>query len=111
MVGDATSDDPWHMLCTPPPIGVVGEGTWSDVSGRRIVHLLGKHADNTDGDVAHMSKVVGYVRRHLAQRPDGDAPWRHSLMIWGHDPLNWSGVQGRRCRVEEAPLHPNAGGL
>lgn len=37
-----------------------------------------------------MRKVVGYVRRHLAQRPSGDVEdtrWRYSLMNWGHDPL------------------------
>ncbi len=37
-----------------------------------------------------MRKVVSYVHRHLAQRPDGDVsdtPWRYSLMNWGHDPL------------------------
>jgi hypothetical protein len=36
-----------------------------------------------------MAKVTGYVRRHLAQRPEGDieeTPWRYSLMNWGHDP-------------------------
>ncbi|MCP2264400.1 DUF3140 domain-containing protein [Promicromonospora thailandica] len=60
-------------------------------SGRRIVTLLRtKKADLTDDDEAHMRKVVGYVHRHLAQRPDGDVkdtPWRYSLMNWGHDPL------------------------
>lgn len=60
-------------------------------SGRRIVELLRKkQEDYTDGDIAHMRKVTGYVRRHLAQRPDGDVSettWRHSLMNWGHDPL------------------------
>jgi hypothetical protein len=60
-------------------------------SGRRIVGLLRrKKADLTDRDYAHMRKVVGYVRRHLAQRPKGDARntrWRYSLMNWGHDPL------------------------
>ena len=59
-------------------------------SGKRIVRLLGKHqADLTAGDLAHMRKVVGYVHRHLAQRPEGDiseTPWRYSLMNWGHDP-------------------------
>lgn len=59
--------------------------------GRRIVTLLRtKKADLTDDDRAHMRKVVGYVHRHLAQRPDGDVtetPWRYSLMNWGHDPL------------------------
>jgi hypothetical protein len=59
-------------------------------SGRRIVTLLStKRDDLTDDDVAHMRKVVGYVKRHLAQRPSGDVhdtPWRYSLMNWGHDP-------------------------
>lgn len=35
--------------------------------------------------------VVGYVHRHLAPKPSGDVAdtaWRHSLMNWGHDPLN-----------------------
>jgi len=59
-------------------------------SGRRIVELLRtKQADLTDDDLAHMRKVVGYVHRYLAQRPEGsvtDTPWRYSLMNWGHDP-------------------------
>ena len=60
-------------------------------SGRRIVTLLGtRKGDLTEADEQHMRKVVGYVHRHLAQRPDGDVsatPWRYSLMNWGHDPL------------------------
>ncbi|MEF3081404.1 DUF3140 domain-containing protein [Luteimonas sp. SMYT11W] len=59
-------------------------------SGRHIVRLLRKRQDDyTADDFAHMRKVVGYVHRHLAQRPKGDisdTPWRHSLMNWGHDP-------------------------
>jgi hypothetical protein len=59
-------------------------------SGRRIISLLGKRKDDlTDDDLAHMRKVNGYVKRHLAQRPDGDitdTAWRYSLMNWGHDP-------------------------
>ena len=59
-------------------------------SGRRIVRLLAKDESSfTDGDLAHMRKVTGYVHRHLAQRPEGDihdTPWRWSLMNWGHDP-------------------------
>ena len=59
-------------------------------SGRRIVEILGnKKADYSDDDLKHMAKVTGYVRRHLAQRPEGDieeTPWRYSLMNWGHDP-------------------------
>ena len=60
-------------------------------SGRKIIEILGsKKADLTDADEAHMRTVVGYVHRHLAQRPDGDVAetkWRWSLMNWGHDPL------------------------
>jgi hypothetical protein len=67
-----------------------GESTGHQ-SGRRIVAIKRtKKADLTDDDVAHMRKVVGYVHRHLEQRPDGDVTdtrWRHSLMNWGHDPL------------------------
>jgi hypothetical protein len=46
--------------------------------------------DYSAGDLGHMRKVVGYVKRHTAQRPDGDVretPWRYWLMNWGHDPL------------------------
>lgn len=60
-------------------------------SGRRIVRLLRTpEHDLSDADYRHMRKVVGYVRRHLAQRPDGDVThtrWRYSLLNWGHDPL------------------------
>ncbi|MBW4718713.1 DUF3140 domain-containing protein [Saccharothrix obliqua] len=60
-------------------------------SGRRIVRLLRKKkGELTEDDQEHMRKVVGYVHRHLAQRPDGDVEhtrWRYSLMNWGHDPL------------------------
>ncbi|MFI8191619.1 DUF3140 domain-containing protein [Streptomyces sp. NPDC085946] len=67
-----------------------GEST-GHASGRRIVALLRtKKDDLSEDDYAHMRKVVGYIRRHLAQRPSGevrDSRWRHSLMNWGHDPL------------------------
>jgi DNA topoisomerase VI subunit B len=60
-------------------------------SGRKIVQILGKKkADLSDADEQHMRKVVGYVHRHTAQRPEGDVAesrWRYSLMNWGHDPL------------------------
>jgi hypothetical protein len=59
-------------------------------SGKKIVALLGKSpSEFTGGDIAHAQKVVGYIHRHLAQRPSGDigeTPWRYSLMNWGHDP-------------------------
>lgn len=61
-------------------------------SGRRIVEILGKDKDGyTDDDVDHMRRVVSYVHRHLAQKPEReeieDSRWRYSLMNWGHDPL------------------------
>ncbi|MEU0007186.1 DUF3140 domain-containing protein [Streptomyces sp. NPDC006314] len=67
-----------------------GEST-GHASGRTIVEILRKKkGDLSDSDYAHMRKVNGYIRRHLAQRPSGDVRdtrWRHSLMNWGHDPL------------------------
>lgn len=70
--------------------GSGGEST-GHKSGRRIVEIKRtKKADLTDGDYEHMRKVVGYIHRHLAQRPAREDPhgnWRYSLMNWGHDPL------------------------
>ena len=60
-------------------------------SGRRIVEIKDtKKAELTDSQYEHMQKVVGYVNRHTAQKPDGDiedSDWRYSLMNWGHDPM------------------------
>jgi hypothetical protein len=74
--------------------GEDGNGAGESVghkSGKRIVEIKrAKKADLGDDDYAHMKKVVGYVHRHLAQRPSGDVSgtdWRYSLMNWGHDPL------------------------
>ena len=71
-----------------------GEESVGHESGRRIVDILhSKKADLSDDDAAHMRKVVGYVKRHLAQRPDKPedelehARWTASLKNWGHDPL------------------------
>lgn len=72
----------------------VGQGEGESTghrSGRRIVEILEKtRSDYTDDDVDHMRRVVGYVHRHQAQKPEGDVKssnWRYSLMNWGHDPL------------------------
>jgi hypothetical protein len=66
-----------------------GDESTGHRSGRRIVQILRtKKSDLTAEDAAHMRKVVGYVHRHLAQRPAGDSidsAWRYSLMNWGHD--------------------------
>lgn len=63
-------------------------------SGKQIVMLLNKPpADFTGHHLAYARKVVGYVRRHLAQLPDGDTSetrWRYALMNWGHDPQKGS---------------------
>jgi hypothetical protein len=64
-------------------------------SGRHIVRLLRtKRSELTDDDYAEMRRVIGYVHRHLAQRPTKEevehSRWRYSLMNWGHDPLERS---------------------
>jgi hypothetical protein len=70
--------------------GGSGESTGHE-SGRHIVEILKtKKSELTEEDHAHMRKVVGYTKRHLAQRPSGDvkdSAWRYSLMNWGHDPV------------------------
>lgn len=71
-----------------------GEST-GHASGRRIVEIKRtKKADLTDDQYKHMQKVVGYVHRHMAQKPGGDiadSNWRYSLMNWGHDPCKDEG--------------------
>jgi hypothetical protein len=52
--------------------------------GRRIIALHGVRK-LTPEHAATMRKVVGYVRRHTAQRPRGDITrtrWRFALMNW-----------------------------
>ncbi|WP_153557615.1 DUF3140 domain-containing protein [Roseimaritima sediminicola] len=66
-----------------------GEST-GHKSGRQIVDIKRTNKDElSDEQWAHMRKVCGYVKRHLAQRPDGDVSetnWAYSLKNWGHDP-------------------------
>ena len=67
-----------------------GEST-GHKSGKRIVEIKNTRKGNlSDDDWSHMGKVVGYIKRHLAQGgPDEDmehSDWRYSLMNWGHDP-------------------------
>ena len=84
----------WLMTDESRKVGWKGEDgqareSVGHASGRRIVELLGKRKDDlTDDDLAHMRKVVGYVHRHRAQRPENiyTSRWRYSLMNWGHDP-------------------------
>jgi hypothetical protein len=79
-------------------VGMVRRGEAESVgrqSGRKILQILATPGDDlTDGQYAHMKKVIGFHRRHLAQRPAGDVSrsrWRWSLMNWGHDPLKTPG--------------------
>lgn len=84
----------WLQTPESKEVGWTQDGDRESVghrSCRRIVEILEtKKADLTQADYRHMRKVVGYVHRHMAQRPSGsveDTRWRHSLMNWGHDPL------------------------
>jgi len=84
----------WLETDESQSVGWTKEGEDESVghhSGRRIVAIKRKKkAELDDDDYAHMRKVVGYVHRHMAQRPDSDikdSRWRYSLMNWGHDPL------------------------
>jgi hypothetical protein len=83
----------WLESAESHSVGQARSGSESvgHASGRRIVEIKGrKQRELSDDDIAHMRKVVGYVKRHSAQRPDGDVAtsrWRYSLMNWGHDPL------------------------
>ena len=70
--------------------GVEGESVGHHMGSRILEIRARKQAELTEDDLADMRKVVGYVHRHMAQRPNGDVTdtrWRHSLMNWGHDPL------------------------
>jgi Protein of unknown function (DUF3140) len=78
-----------HAVGWKGPGGALRESVGHE-SGRRIVQILRKRNDElTAGDYAHMRKVIGFVRRHSAQRPQNiyTSRWRYSLMNWGHDPL------------------------
>jgi hypothetical protein len=85
----------WLVTDESKDVGWGGDGGGESVgheSGRRIVAIKRTRKDDlTDDDLAHMRKVVGYVRRHLAQggpaEDEEHSRWRWSLMNWGHDPL------------------------
>ncbi len=59
-------------------------------SAKKIIEIKRtKKDDLTDDQLDHMNKVVGYVNRHRAQKPESDikeSDWRYSLKNWGHDP-------------------------
>jgi len=58
-------------------------------SGEEIVAIQKKRKSELDEpDYAHMRKVIGYIKRHQAQRPRevSGSRWAASLKNWGHDP-------------------------
>lgn len=78
-----------HLVGWRPSDERAGESV-GHASGRRILQILRKNDEElTNDDYAHMRKVVGFVRRHSAQRPQNiyTSRWRYSLMNWGHDPV------------------------
>jgi len=60
-------------------------------SGERIIEIKRtKKDDLKEDDYEHMSKVISYIARHSAQKPEGDiseSTWRYSLKNWGYDPM------------------------
>lgn len=83
----------WLDTAESKKVGFKDDGKGESVgheSGAKILKILAKRKDKyTDDDVKHIHKVVGYIKRHLAQKPKGDisaSNWRYSLMNWGHDP-------------------------
>ena len=84
----------WLETDESKSVGMIRHGETESVgrqSARRIIAISkARIADLTESDYAHMRKVVGYVKRHGAQRPAGDVSrtrWRYALMNWGHDPM------------------------
>lgn len=90
----ATEIEEWLKTAESRKVGWKGadgraEESVGHASGRRIVEILRKARHQlTPADYTHMRKVVGFVRRHSAQRPANiyTSRWRYSLMNWGHDP-------------------------
>ena len=90
----ATEIDNWLRTQSSHAVGWKGADgkareSVGHASGRRISKILQtRKQELTADDYAHMRKVVGYIKRHSAQRPANvyTSRWRYSLMNWGHDP-------------------------
>ena len=58
-------------------------------SGKQIVDILHKKQTELTADDYHqMQRVISYISRHKAQKPDGDlseTKWNYSLKNWGYD--------------------------
>jgi hypothetical protein len=63
----------WLETPESKKVGMVRKGETESVgrqSARRILEIRDTpESDLADADYAHMKKVIGYCRRHLAQRP------------------------------------------
>ncbi|AKD56658.1 DUF3140 domain-containing protein [Spirosoma radiotolerans] len=88
----ASQLDKWLQTDESKSVGQTKDGDNESIghqSGHHIVNILNKKtSDLSDSDYAHMEKVVSYVKRHMAQRPDkvAGSNWSYSLKNWGHDP-------------------------
>ncbi|MBN8825338.1 MULTISPECIES: DUF3140 domain-containing protein [unclassified Spirosoma] len=82
----------WLQTEESKSVGQTKEGSKESIghqSGKRIIDILQKKVGElTESDYEHMQKVVGYVKRHSAQRPEhvANSDWAYSLKNWGHDP-------------------------
>lgn len=87
-----TQIEKWLTTEESTSVGQKKEGDAESIghkSGERIIDILGKKtADLSDDDYGHMRKVISYVRRHSAQKPEhaDGSNWEYSLKNWGHDP-------------------------
>jgi len=98
----------WLKTPESRKVGTIRPGEQESVgrqSARRILEIGATPVEDlSDADYAHMKKVIGFCRRHLAQRPasyktGGDlsrSRWRWSLMNWGHDPTKPTKPASRR---------------
>lgn len=58
-------------------------------SGRMIIKILRKKkSELTTTDYRQMKRVISYISRHTAQKPEGNVEktkWNYSLKNWGHN--------------------------
>ena len=82
----------WLQTDESKSVGQTEEGNTESIghkSGKHIVAILAKNKSQlTDSDYEHMGKVISYIKRHSAQKPDkvAGSNWAYSLKNWGHDP-------------------------
>lgn len=90
----ASQIDKWLDTDESKSVGQTKDGDSESTghkSGKKIIDILQKKVvDYSDDDYDHMQKVVSYVKRHSAQKPNkvNGSDWLYSLKNWGHDPLN-----------------------